>query len=67
MSLHCPFEGCDRTFARQLGLSQHIQQRHCAIESELDISEDDIDLLQDEKLFENLDLFKVNLKYIKSK
>jgi hypothetical protein len=59
MSLLCPFEGCGRTFSRQLGLSQHIQQRHCLVESGLDlISEDDAD----EKLFEDLDLFKVNFK-----
>ena len=63
MSLQCPFEGCDRTFARQQGLSQHIKMRHCIIESELNTSEDnDINLLQEENLFGDL---KVNS--IKSK
>ena len=57
MSLQCPFEGCDRTFARQQGLSQHIRIRHCTIESELNISEDnDINLLQEEILFGNLEV-----------
>ena len=63
MSLCCPFEGCDRTFSKQQGLSQHIKLRHC-IESELDIINDDknIEDLQDEELFKDSDLFKVNLK-----
>jgi len=63
MSLHCPFEDCTRTFARQQALSQHIKQRHCFEENELDISENDKSgLFQDKELFEDSDLFEVSLK-----
>ncbi|RGB39361.1 hypothetical protein C1646_754602 [Rhizophagus diaphanus] len=60
MSLHCSFESCNQTFARQQGLSQHIKHYHCFVENELIVvSEDNVnDYLQDEELFKDLDLFK---------
>ncbi len=61
MSLQCPYEGCYRTLAKQQALSQHIRNKHVIAEHEISISsEDDAELFQDEKLFEDLDLFKVS-------
>ena len=63
MSLHCPYEGCYRTFAKQQGLTQHIQNRHAFVEceqQEVEIvqdssSEEYAKFFQDDKeLFENL-------------
>jgi|SRR5579863_501455 hypothetical protein len=56
MSLQCPYEGCYRTFTKQQALSQHIQNRHIIVEHEISIiNKDDVNLFQDEKLFENLE------------
>ena len=60
MSLQCPYEGCHRTFAKQQALSQHIRNQHIVTEHEINTSENDADFFQDEKLFEDLDFFKVS-------
>ena len=60
MSLQCPYEGCYRTFAKQQVLSQHIRNQHIITECEINTSENDADFFQDEKLFEDLDFFKVS-------
>uniref|UniRef100_U9SL69 C2H2-type domain-containing protein n=1 Tax=Rhizophagus irregularis (strain DAOM 181602 / DAOM 197198 / MUCL 43194) TaxID=747089 RepID=U9SL69_RHIID len=57
MSLHCPFEGCDRNFAKQQALLQHIQHQHCFVENELSstINDHSINFLhfQEEELFKS--------------
>ena len=62
MSLQCPYEGCYRTFARQQALSQHIRHCHIITDYEISVNEDNTDLFQDEKLFEDLDFFKVSFR-----
>ena len=65
MSLICPYEECNRTFSRQQPLSQHIRISHSVVlgyekSDETSINkDDDVELFQDEKLFENFELFKV--------
>ena len=58
MSFQCPYEGCYRTFAKQQALSQHIRNRHVITEYEMSVNENNTDLFQDEKLFEDLDFLK---------
>ncbi|CAB5189644.1 unnamed protein product [Rhizophagus irregularis] len=62
MSLHCPFEGCDRNFAKQQALSQHIQHQHCFVENELSstINDHSINFLhfQEEELFKSSEIPK---------
>ncbi|PKC58210.1 hypothetical protein RhiirA1_471324 [Rhizophagus irregularis] len=68
MSLLCPYKGCNRTFSKHQSLSQHIRKSHSVIveyeindevSDEININEGDADLFQDEKLFENLNLKKL--------
>ncbi|PKB97526.1 hypothetical protein RhiirA5_432964, partial [Rhizophagus irregularis] len=68
MSLLCPYKGCNRTFSKYQSLSQHIRKSHSVIvgyeindevSDEININEGDADLFQDEKLFENLNLKKL--------
>ncbi|PKY60462.1 hypothetical protein RhiirA4_431151, partial [Rhizophagus irregularis] len=67
MSLLCPYKGCNRTFSRHQSLSQHIRKSHSVvgyeindeISDKININEGDADLFQDEKLFENLNLKKL--------
>jgi hypothetical protein len=71
MSLCCLYEGCNRTFTKQQGLTQHIQYHHPFVENKQEeiqntVSDNDAVLFQDEKVFEELDLFKRKLPQVES-
>ena len=71
MSLQCPIKYCDRTFTKQQELTQHVRYRHPCIDNEQEevqdnISNDDMELFQDENLFEEFSLFKKDLLQIKA-
>jgi len=67
MSLHCPYEECHRTFTKQQGLSQHIQNWHIYIENypniQTHISDQNADFFQDNELFKNLELFDIKVGF----